>query len=86
MKEVRVGKLSEPSKVASSILYILEGGEDVEVSALGMSCATLIKACALVNNLSSHRMKLAYVPSMEYITDDFGETRTAVKMTINRCV
>lgn len=83
MQEVRVGKLSEPSKVASSILFILNEGEDVEVSALGMSCAILIKACALVNNINAQRMKLVYVPYMEYITDDFGETRTAVKMTIN---
>lgn len=83
MKSVRVSKLSEPQKVASSILYILEGGENVEVMALGLSSAILIKACALVNNLNSGKMHLIYVPSMEYVEDKFGDCKSAVKMLIS---
>lgn len=82
MKLVRVSKMSEPQKVASSILYILEGGENVEVMALGLSSAILIKACALVNNLNSGKLQLTYVPSMIYVEDNFGEVRSAVQMQI----
>lgn len=83
MKQVRVSKTSEPAKVASSLLYILEGGDNVEVMALGLSSAILIKACALVNNLNNGRLDLLYIPSMEYVKDGFGETRSAVKMSIS---
>lgn len=83
---VRVGKNSEPSKVASSVLYILEGGENVEVTALGTSSSVLAKAICLVANLNNDKIPVSYSPSLDYVTDDFGETRTACKfnITINR--
>lgn len=82
MREIRVSKMSEPQKVASSALYILEAGEDVEIIALGLAANVLIKACALVNNLKNHELSLVYTPFLEHITDSFGEVRSAVKMRI----
>jgi len=84
MREIRVSKMSQPEKVASSVLFCLEGWEDVEIISLGLSAIVLIKACALVNNLKCEEMNLVYVPSMDYIKDKFGETRSATKMTITR--
>lgn len=80
MKQVRISKMSEPAKVASSVLFILEGGENAEASALGLSAAVLMKASALVHNLNMGRISIQYIPSMEVITDSFGEPRSLVKM------
>jgi len=79
---VRVGKNSEPSKVASSVLYILEGGQNVELSGLGNSASVLVKAVCLVANLNKDKIPVLYFPSLEYVTDDFGETRTACRFEI----
>lgn len=84
MREIRVSKTSEPQKVASSILYALEEGEDVVVSALGLAAAVLVKACALVNNLKKKEMNLIYTPSMEYVKDIRGVVRSSVQMSIIR--
>lgn len=79
---VRVGKNSEPSKVASSVLYILQSGENVELSALGTSAAVLAKSVCLIANLNNDSIPLLFNPSLDYVTDDFGETRTACKVQI----
>lgn len=79
---VRVGKNSEPAKVASSILYILESNVNVEVSGLGNSASVLVKAICLVANLNKDKIPVSYIPSLEYVTDDFGETRTACRFNI----
>lgn len=81
---VRVGKNSEPSKVASSVLYMLQNGENVELSALGTSSSVLVKAVCLVANLNKDKIPVSFFPSLEYVTDDFGETRTACKFEIIR--
>jgi stage V sporulation protein SpoVS len=79
---VRVGKMSEPAKVASSILYILESNMNVEVTALGNSASVLAKAVCLVANLNNGNIPVQFLPSLSYVTDDFGETRTACKFNI----
>lgn len=79
---VRVGTMSEPAKVASSILFILESNTNVEATALGTSASVLIKAICLVANLNSDKIPVSYIPSLEYVTDDFGKTRTACKINI----
>ncbi|SDH94365.1 stage V sporulation protein S [Proteiniclasticum ruminis] len=79
---VRVGKNSEPSKVASSVLYMLQNGENVELSALGTSAAVLAKSVCLIANLNNDSIPISFNPSLDYVTDDFGETRTACKVKI----
>lgn len=81
-KVVRVGIKSEPSKVASSILYFLESGVDIEVSALGSSSGVLAKSIALVENLNHGKIPVSYHPRMTYVTDDYGITRSAVQFLI----
>ena len=82
IKTVRVGSKSSPSSVASSILYILESGVDVEVSALGSSTAILAKSIALVANLNHDKISVTYHPRMTYVTDNYGIIRSAVQFSI----
>lgn len=81
-RNVRVSSKSEPSKVASSILYILESGENVEATALGNSVSVLTKSICLVSNLNNGRLNLEFIPRMTYVEDSYGITRSAVQFEI----
>ncbi|SDI14448.1 hypothetical protein [Proteiniclasticum ruminis] len=82
VKTIRLSKNTEPAKACTSLLFMLEEGNDVELIALGTSAAVLAKVAALSFNLSYGKMTLSYHPRMEVIHDSQGIPRSAVIMLI----
>jgi len=83
METLKVSAKSNASSVAGAIAAVLEGGNDVELSAIGAGAVNqAIKAVAIARGyVAPHGINLACVPAFHDVEIE-GEQRTGMKMII----
>ncbi|MBP2639010.1 MAG: spoVS [Firmicutes bacterium] len=83
METLKVSAKSNASSVAGAIAAVMEGGNDVELSAIGAGAVNqAIKAVAIARGyVAPHGINLACVPAFQYVEIE-GEKRTGIKMII----
>ncbi|MBP2644337.1 MAG: spoVS [Firmicutes bacterium] len=83
METLKVSAKSNVSSVAGAIAAVLEGGKEVELSAIGAGAVNqAIKAVAIARGyVAPHGINLACVPAF-YSLEIEGEQKTGIKLII----
>ncbi|MBP2644239.1 MAG: stage sporulation protein [Firmicutes bacterium] len=83
METLKVSTKSNANSVAGAIAAVMEGGNDVELSAIGAGAVNqAIKAVAIARGyVAPHGINLACVPGFQDVEIE-GEQRTGMKMIV----
>lgn len=82
-KIVKVSRKTDPKQLATSMLYSLKEGYEIEAVALGESIIVLTKALCMMNMFKEPELKIDFQPKMKYVKDQEDEIKNSVSFTIN---